>query len=288
MTVRRDGLPSSNFGCENWLTKVLSLVNLRMLSLNQQISIVTPSFNASKYLQQAIDSIRNQTWPHFDHVVVDGMSTDGTIEILSKNRHLRWISEKDNGQSDALNKGFKMTTGEILAWQNADDLYLDHTFEIVAKFFLKNPSVGLVYGDYQLIGENGSWICDVHPPKWNKWLFVHGRFVPLQPTVFWRRSVYEKVGELDTSLHYCMDVDFFSRASKWFEFAHIPKVLGQFRVHQESKTQNKSNYLKVRAEYQSVLSRNFSYNGLDKMLFFLFQERKRLASRIKRKFLPRS
>lgn len=250
------------------------------------ISIVTPTFNASKYLQQTIDSLQKQTWRHFEHIVVDGKSTDGTVEVLQKNRHLKWISEKDNGQSDALNKGFRMTIGDILAWQNADDVYLDHTFEIIAGFFKNNPSIGLAYGDYQLIDENSAWICDVHPPKWNKWLFVHGRFVPLQPTVFWRRTVYEKVGDLDTSLHYCMDVDFFCKASKYFEFAHIPEILGQFRVHKESKTQNNSNYVKVLAEYKSVLSRNYYYTQIDSILFYLFQKRKRLASYIKRRFFP--
>ncbi len=255
--------------------------------MNSLFSIVTPTFNASKYLQQTIDSLQRQTYKHFEHIVVDGMSKDGTVELLQKSRHLKWISEKDNGQSDALNKGFRMTTGDILAWQNADDLYLDHTLEIVSDFFNKNPAIELVYGGYQLINENSEWICDVHPPKWNKWLFVHGRFVPLQPTVFWRRNVYKKIGELDTSLHYCMDVDFFSRAGNCFEFACIPEILGQFRVHDESKTQNKSNYLKLRAEYKSVLSRNFNYNRMDSILFYLFQKRKRLASYIKREFLPK-
>jgi glycosyltransferase involved in cell wall biosynthesis len=251
------------------------------------ISIVTPTFNSSKYLQQTIDSIQRQRLQSFEHIVIDGMSTDGTVEILKKHSHIKWISEKDTGQSEALNKGFRMATGEILAWQNADDLYTDHAFEVVAEYFRKNPSIGLVYGDYQLVDEKGGWICDVHPPKWNRWLFEHGRFVPLQPTVFWRRSVYEKVGELDPSLHYCMDVDFFSRASRHFEFSYIPELLGQFRIHDQSKTQNYSNYRKVLAEYRHVLSRNFKYSAFDTILFFMFQKRKRLASFIKRRFLQK-
>lgn len=252
-----------------------------------RISIITPTYNCAKYIDQTIQSIRCQSYEDYEHIVVDGMSTDSTLKIVQKYQHIKLISEKDKGQSDALNKGFKIATGDIFAWQNADDVYSDEAFKIIIDFFLKNPKIDLVYGNYQLINEDGAFICDVHPPKWNKWLFIHGRFAPLQPTVFWRKNVYERIGDLDLSLHYCMDVDFFSRASKLFQFAYIPKFLGKFRVHKESKTQNKFNYNIVRKEYKSVLSRNFAYDRIDSIIFEIFQERKRLASFVKRNVFPK-
>jgi glycosyltransferase involved in cell wall biosynthesis len=252
-----------------------------------KFSIITPAFNSGKYIESTIRSVVNQGYGDFEHIVMDGGSKDGTIEILKRYPHLNWISEKDSGQSDAINKGFSKSTGEILAWQNADDLYLPGAFEKVAQCFRENPEVDLVYGDYQLISMDGSWICDVHPIDWSLWKFAHGRFVPLQPTAFWRRRVYERLGDLRTDLHYCMDVDFFSRAARSFTFKRIPAILGQFRVHDESKTQNRENHQKVLAEHRKVLANHFRYNVLDHLLFDFFRIRSEITVRLKKKWLKR-
>jgi len=169
-----------------------------------------------------------------------------------------------------------MSSGDILAWQNVDDLYMPDTIKTAADFFINNPDVDIIYGDYQLINFDGSWRCTVYPIPWNKWLFAHGRFVPLQPTLFWRRRVYEHVGELDLNLHYCMDVDFLARASKKFSFVKIPKVLGKFRIHNKSKTQNPENKKNVECEYFEVLSHHFKYNLLDRLIFIYFKREKNM------------
>lgn len=253
-----------------------------------KISIVTPSFNSAEYIRDTILSVKHQTYGNFEHIVIDGASEDGTLSILEEFPHLVVISEKDKGQSEALNKGFKIASGDILAWQNADDVYLSETFEIVARFFMEHPNVDIVYGYYQLIDGSGNWLCDVFPRKWSKWFFVHGRFCPVQPTVFWRRTVAKSVGELNEHLHYCMDVDFYSRAiKKNFEFQRIPKLLGKFRVHQQSKTQDKKNETKVYQEYKKVLSFHFNYNFWSIALFELFQQRAKLAKYLKLNWLKK-
>lgn len=253
-----------------------------------KISIVTPTFNSESYIRDTMLSVSSQSYKNFEHIVVDGLSQDRTAAIVKEFHHATFISEKDKGQSDAINKGLKMATGDILAWQNADDLYFDNAFQSVVDFFQKNPETDIVYGYYQLIDSNGQWICDVYPRQWSLWMFAHGRFCPMQPTVFWRRRVSDVTGHLDESLHYCMDVDFFSRIAKHgFKFARIPTMLGKFRVHPESKTHNSVNENKVAIEYKNVLSRNFDYTYLDSLFFRFFQQRARIAKSVKQQFLKK-
>jgi len=245
-----------------------------------KISIVTPSYNSSRYIRETIQSVHEQSYRNFEHIVVDGQSTDQTVKILAQYPHLRWISEPDRGQSDAINKGLRMATGEILAWQNADDLYMPYTFKTVVDFFRANPEVDIIYGNYAVIDERGQELFRIEVPRWNRWLFAHGRFVPLQPTVFWRRRVSDTIGELDLNLHYCMDVDFFARASKQFTFAAIPVLLGKFRSHDTSKTQSGRHTQDVLKEYKAVLSRHYNYGVVDGLLFNLFQTRAGLARKV--------
>jgi glycosyltransferase involved in cell wall biosynthesis len=247
-----------------------------------KISIVTPTYNSEKYVRQTLDSIHNQSYKNIEHIVVDGLSTDRTLEIVKSYPQIEWISEKDNGQSEAINKGLRRATGDILAWQNADDIYCEDAIQTVVDFFTKRPEVDVVYGYYQLMDSESNWINDVYPIEWSRWRFAHGRFVPLQPTVFWRKEVTERVGLLDEKLHYCMDVDFFAKAVKHgFCFARIPSILGAFRVHDQSKTQNKLNEKKVSAEYKSVLVSHFNYRWFDFILFDFFKWRAKLGKYIK-------
>ncbi|PRY12310.1 GT2 family glycosyltransferase [Pontibacter ummariensis] len=251
-----------------------------------KISIITPTYNSEAYIKATLDSIHEQTYKNFEHVLVDGLSNDRTLDIVASYENITVISEKDNGQSDAINKGLKLVKGDILAWQNGDDLYFPDTFQTVVDYFTSHPDIDVVYGHYQMIDNQGQWICDVRPVEWNSWLFSHGRFCPVQPTVFWRRRVTEKVGLLDESLFFCMDVDFYAKAVlNGFRFSRIPKMLGQFRVHEESKTQNKNNRTKHYKEYKKVMSQHFSYKPLDYVAFDFFQKRAQLAAVVKQNFL---
>ena len=252
-----------------------------------KISIVTPVYNCEKYIRETIESIKNQSYQNFEHIIIDGKSTDNTLSIIKEYNYLSLISEKDQGQTDAINKGFRLTNGDILAWQNADDTYEPETFKKVVDFFKNNKDVDVLYGSYKVIDSKSTWVCDVYNKKWNKFLFSHGRFVPLQPTVFWRRSVYEQIGELDIALHFCMDVDFFARASQKFKFASTKEFLGSFRIHNESKTHNPINKLDVLKEMHVVLAKNFKYNFIDSSIFWLFMLRANIAEFIKTKWLKR-
>lgn len=247
-----------------------------------KISIVTPSYNSQNYIEQTIQSIMNQSYKNFEHIVIDGNSTDGTIKILKKYPHLQWISESDKGQADAINKGFQLASGDILAWQNADDLYFPETFQLVVDFFKDNPDIDVIYGGYQIIGDKGEVLCKVDPMNWNLWLFSHGRSVPLQPTVFWRRKVYEGVGILDINLHYCMDIDFFCRACKNnFKFAKVNQLLGQFRLYENSKTGQKKNLKNIYKERKQVFRENFTYSLFDIFIYEVFYWRGKIARFIK-------
>lgn len=231
-----------------------------------------------------MDSIHSQTYRSFEHIVVDGLSADNSLDIV-KEYPVTLVSEKDKGQTDAINKGFKLAKGEILAWQNADDVYLPGAFETVATFFANNPEIDIVYGSYQIIGPASNWVCDVHAQPWNTWKYAHGRFVPMQTTVFWRRKVYEKHPVLNIGLHYCMDVDFFAKASKDFTYKSVDVFLGQFRIHEESKTHTPSNRAAIIKEMRAVLAQNYNYNALDHLFFSFFIMRSRLASVVKKRFL---
>ena len=116
-----------------------------------KFSVITPSFNNAQYIEQTIKSVLEQNYPNFEHIVIDGGSTDGTVEILKKHSHLKWVSEKDEGQADALNKGFRMATGDIIAWINSDDWYEPNIFGNIAEWFERNPDKNIVMGDCNLI-----------------------------------------------------------------------------------------------------------------------------------------
>jgi len=252
-----------------------------------KISIVIPVLNGARFIRETIESILAQTYHNFEVIVYDAKSTDETLKIVNE-YGLNCISEKDKGQSDAINKGFKQLNGDILAWQNADDIYLPDTLEIVADYFEKHAKADIMYGNYQEIDKDGNWLCNVYPRAWNTWLFSRGRFCPVQTCVFWRRKVWENAGPLDISLNYCMDVDFYSRAiNQGFNFTHIPYTFGKFRIHEKSKTYNIVNKSEFKREYRSVLSRNFKYGIQDYLFFELFYYRSHLASFVKRNWLKK-
>jgi glycosyltransferase involved in cell wall biosynthesis len=252
-----------------------------------KIGIITPVFNGEKFIGETIESILNQDYKNFEYLIWDSESTDKTLDVVKK-YPVKFISKNDAGQADAINKAFEQINADILAWQNSDDIYYENAFSIIAKFFKQNANMDFVYGDYQIINEKGHWICDVYQRNWNEWLFKHGRFCPVQPSVFWRAKAWHAAGPLNPDLNYCMDVDFYARAiNKGFKFTHLPAMLGRFRSHDSSKTQDKRNYKSHIAEYKKVLASNFNYKFIDFMLLNLFIVRSRVTSFLKRNIFPR-
>jgi glycosyltransferase involved in cell wall biosynthesis len=208
------------------------------------ISIVTPSFNQVNFIYEALESIRIQDYSNHEHLIIDGMSTDGTVELLrnysnsSEKDKVFWLSEKDRGQSEALNKGFRRAKGDIIGWLNSDDRYLPGCFAQVVEAFEQNPDVDIIYGDYRIVDESGSVIQIKHEIEFSKFILLYHRvlYIPTTST-FFRRRVFRENNWLEESLQYAMDLELFIRlATKGYRFKHIPKVLADFRLQPASKT----------------------------------------------------
>lgn len=203
------------------------------------ISIVTPSYNQAGFLENTIKSVVTQRYPNIEYIVMDGGSKDGSEQIIRRyNQHLAyWVSEKDKGQTNALNQGFIRSSGEIMAYLNSDDLLLPGSLQYVAIYFLEHPDVDVIYGHRILINENGDeigrWILPNHSDEVIKLV----DYVP-QETLFWRRSIWEKAGGcFDESFHYAMDWDLIVRfISNGARIVRVPVFIGAFRVHDKQKT----------------------------------------------------
>lgn len=207
-------------------------------ALLPRFSIVTPSYNTGRHIADAIQSVLSQDYSDFDYLVMDGASTDNTVEVLRgfKDR-IRWISQKDAGQSDAIRKGFCQTTGDILAWLNADDMLAPGALRIVADYFAAHPEVDLVYGDASYIDADGEEIgpcVHVEPFSLSR-LLRYSDFI-VQPAAFFRRSAYDAVGGLDPTLHYGMDYDLWLKLAKAHRIAYLPKLLAKYRWLTDNKT----------------------------------------------------
>lgn len=199
------------------------------------VSIVTPSLNQGQYVDEMIQSVLAQDYPSVEHIVVDGGSTDGTLEVLRRYPHLRWVSEPDQGQADAVNKGFRMARGDVFGWLNADDLYLPGAIETAVGVF-RETSCGLVHGAWRQIGEDGATIRDVPPVPFDyrRQLEVENRVA--QPGSFFTREAFWAVGGLDPSYRYAMDYELWLKLGKRFEVRHVDRILGAYRYHSTSKT----------------------------------------------------
>lgn len=199
-----------------------------------RLSIVTPSLNQAAFIEECIASVRDQLEPGDEHIVVDGGSTDSTVEVLRRHPHLRWISEPDRGQADALNKGFKMARGEIIGWLNADDAYVEDTLAVIRRFFEKKRDVALCYGYVNVIDAEGRLIRKRYSPDFDFGLLVRNGDCYAQPTFFFRKSALEEVGYLDPARRWTMDYDMILRFGRKFGVRNIPRVLGSFRQHSGS------------------------------------------------------
>ncbi|WP_287017614.1 glycosyltransferase [Cycloclasticus sp.] len=209
------------------------------LSDYPKLSIVTPSFGQADFIERTIKSVLDQKYPNLEYFVQDGGSTDDTVNILKEFEDgiSGWKSETDSGQSQAINRGFSNTSGEIMAWLNSDDLFLPGAINTVIEYFNKHPDVDAVYGNRLMINDDdmeiGRWILPDHCEKTLPW----ADYIP-QETLFWRRSIWDKAGgKIDESFRFAMDWDLLTRFhNAGAKFGHIPQFLGAFRVHPQQKT----------------------------------------------------
>lgn len=206
------------------------------MTSSPRISILIPSYNARTWIEETIESALRQSVSPHEIFVQDGGSTDGTVELLRGYPELRYASEPDRGQSDALNRALSRTTGDIIGWLNADDVYAPGALMRVEEAFRTQTSVDVVYGDFALIDQRGQRIRWYYVSEWDWRRFIsHGCYI-FSGATFFRRSVFDRFGMFDESLHYCMDLEFLLRLGSDVETFHIPEVLGSLRIHDLSKS----------------------------------------------------
>jgi glycosyltransferase involved in cell wall biosynthesis len=210
-----------------------------------RISIITPSFNQAAYIEQTITSVLNQEYPNLEYIVIDGGSSDGSVEIIRKyeNRIAFWVSEQDRGQAHAINKGLARATGDIIAYLNSDDYYLDGTLRQVADLFNRRPDLDLFHGRCQMVDQHGAKIgertgsitrYDEILDLWNVWW---GRRNFVQPEVFWTRRIADRVGQFREDLHWVMDYDYWLRILRaGGRVGFIDAELAAFRLQPKQKS----------------------------------------------------
>lgn len=210
-----------------------------MVAEMPMVSIVTPSFNQAQFIEETILSVKGQDYPNLEHIVVDGGSTDGTIDILRRYEdkyNLWWVSEPDEGQSDAINKGFRRARGEIIGWLNSDDVYMPGAVQAAVDALLAHSEFGWVYGDVYWTDEHGRILRELKGRPFDlKELVCRGQH-PVQPTVFFRHGVLEAVGYIDTRFRFVMDTDLFIRLGLRYPAGYIPQVMATRRLHPQAKT----------------------------------------------------
>ena len=207
-------------------------------------SVVTPSFNQAAFLEEALHSVRDQGHENVEHWVIDGASRDGTIGLLRQHANaqqateLRWLSEPDDGQSSALNKGFDRVTGDIIGWLNSDDRYRPGCFDCVSKVFRDHPEVDVVYGDYTWMDESGEIFRIRREIEFSYFILLHHRVPYIASTsTFFRRRIFDEGNRINENLQWAMDYEFFLRlACQGYRIMHVPKIMADFRFQRDSKT----------------------------------------------------
>lgn len=228
-------------------------------SPSRLVSVITPTFNMGDRLERCIASVHAQTYAHVEHVIVDGGSTDTTLEVLARASGLKWISEPDRGQSHAINKGLKLASGDVLGWLNADDELTPTAIERVVAAIDTASGVGLVYGDIEHVVRGMS--RRLRPSgKFSLDALRAGNCVS-QPGTFWTRWAQDLVGDLDESFNLTMDYEYWLRFAKaGIRAAYVPEVLARFEVHDASKTGTQTE-LAFALEEARALSKHGEHHG---------------------------
>jgi len=202
---------------------------------------VTCSFQQGRYLEQALRSVLDQGYPHLEYIVIDGGSTDGSVNVIKRHQSALayWISKPDGGQTDALIKGFAHARGDICGWLCSDDLLLPGALHAVGEFFSTNPEMLAVYGDALWIDAEGRLLRPKKEMGFNRFVLLHDHNYIPQPSMFWRRSLYEAVAGLDPRFDLAMDADLWERFSARTRIAHMSRYLSCMRFYPQQKTRRR-------------------------------------------------
>jgi len=243
-----------------------------------KFSIITPSYNQAQFIRETINSVLSQKGDfELEYIIIDGASNDGTVEILHEFQDKALIiSEPDSGQSEAINKGFRMATGDIIAWLNSDDLYLGNTLQNVFQYFLQNPEKEWLYGKCHIINTRGDivrkWITgykNLRQKRFHLRKLLRENFIS-QPAVFFRKELLETVGGVDGTLDFTMDYDLWIRMSKISTPGYLDAYLAKFRRHNVSKSE--TSYTRQFEEQFDVMKK-YSNSGYDAFIHSLLNFR---------------
>jgi glycosyltransferase involved in cell wall biosynthesis len=215
------------------------------------VSIVTPSYNQGQFIEDTILSVLGQGYPRIEYWVIDGGSTDSTLEVLKKYQgKIHWISEPDQGQADAINKGWARCQGDLFTWINSDDYYVEGAIQTIVDEFRKSPDTGLVYGDLDIVCETKEYLqkAIIEPFSFERFLFGN---ILGQPNVFIAAWVLKKAGMLNAKYRYALDYDLWMRTAPFYATKHIAQKIAEFRVHKDCKTSKDLGRFSL--EYLSIL-----------------------------------
>lgn len=212
-------------------------------SLLPKISIITPSFNQAEFLERTICSVLDQNYPNLEYIIVDGGSTDGSVDIIRRyeSRISYWVSEPDRGQAHAINKGLRRATGDWVGWQNSDDIYYSAAFDWLIAAIRSQPQVDFVVGDMNLITRADSVVRDIRYVQPTYISVLAEGMVLANQAAFWRRGLHAKIGYLDESFDCMFDREWFLRLLESRPtVAHVPHILGALRLHDDTKTSTRA------------------------------------------------
>jgi glycosyltransferase involved in cell wall biosynthesis len=233
-----------------------------------KFSIITPSYNSERFIHDTIESVMSQNCNEFEHIVIDGGSTDGTIGILKKNTHIKWLSEPDRGAAEAINKGIRMAEGDIIAWINSDDYYEKNILKDVLNVFENNKNIDLVYGNLTYINENKSIIRKEKTEKYDLNYLVHKNADAVrQPCTFFRKKLLDKIGLLDESLRCAFDYDFILRFLINSDSYYLDKNLAYYRDYKNTLTRK---YLRHQGYEIIKTARKYGAKFNDKIILSSF------------------
>jgi len=240
-----------------------------------KISVITPSYNQGIYIEETIQSVLNQNYPNLEYIIIDGGSNDSTLEVIKKyeSKIDFWVSEKDKGQADAINRGFAMATGDILCWLNSDDYFFPETLNYVASKLNINKNE-ILFGEVDHIFEPGKEIK--HSNVQNKYKNYNLELYDyiIQPGSFWTKKVWKVTGSLSDNLHFVFDWEWFLRAKKNnTEFKYSNKVMSMYRVHDAHKTSNGGEKRQKEIEY---ILKKYSGDKILKAFIFMRDERSKV------------